>query len=122
MRTPKDLYAAVEFFPRPKEMFDLHKGMDRFREGKGEIAVSWRVFSEEGCTRIIRAAFEYAKATGRKTVHCCNKANVIRQTDGMMKRIFLKSQKNTSSTASRESKRTPTRPRCGSSRTHRITA
>ena len=70
MRTPKDLYAAVEFFPRPKEMFDLHKGMDRFREGKGEIAVSWRVFSEEGCTRIIRAAFEYAKATGRKTVHC----------------------------------------------------
>ena len=85
----EDLYAAVEFFPLPKEMFDLHKGMDRFREGKGEIAVSWRVFSEEGCTRIIRAAFEYAKATGRKTVHCCNKANVIRQTDGMMKRIFL---------------------------------
>ena len=37
---------------------------------QGEIAVSWRVFSEEGCTRIIRAAFEYAKATGRKTVHC----------------------------------------------------
>ena len=85
----EDLYAAVEFFPLPKEMFDLHKGMDRFREGKGEIAVSWRVFSEEGCTRIIRAAFEYAKATGRKTVHCCNKANVIRQPDGMMKRIFL---------------------------------
>ena len=85
----EDLYAAVEFFPLPEEMFLLHKGMERFREGKGEIAVSWRVFSEEGCTRIIRAAFEYAKATGRKTVHCCNKANVIRQTDGMMKRIFL---------------------------------
>lgn len=85
----EDLYAAVEFFPLPEEMFSLHKGMERFREGKGEIAVSWRVFSEEGCTRIIRAAFEYAKATGRKTVHCCNKANVIRQTDGMMKRIFL---------------------------------
>ena len=85
----EDLYAAVEFFPLPEEMFSLHKGMERFREGKGEIAVSWRVFSEEGCARIIRAAFEYAKATGRKTVHCCNKANVIRQTDGMMKRIFL---------------------------------
>ena len=85
----EDLYAAVEFFPLPEEMFSLHKGMERFREGKGEIAVSWRVFSEEGCTRIIRAAFENAKATGRKTVHCCNKANVIRQTDGMMKRIFL---------------------------------
>ena len=85
----EDLYSAVEFYPLPEEMFDLHPGMDRFREGKGKIAVSWRVFSEQGCERIIRAAFEYAKATGRKTVHCGNKANVIRQTDGMMKRIFL---------------------------------
>jgi 3-isopropylmalate dehydrogenase len=83
----EDLYAAVEFYPLPEPMFDLHKGMDRFR---GEdVAVSWRVFSHKGCERIIRAAFEYAKATGRKSVHCCNKANVIRETDGMMKRIFL---------------------------------
>ena len=85
----EDLYAAVEFFPLPKEMFDLHPGMERFKEGKGDVAVAWRVFSEQGCERIIRAAFEYAKATGRKTVHCGNKANVIRQTDGMMKRKFL---------------------------------
>ena len=83
----EDLYAAVEFYPLPEHMFDLHPGMNRFR-GR-EVAVSWRVFSKDGCERIIRAAFEYAKATGRKTVHCCNKANVIRETDGMMKRIFL---------------------------------
>lgn len=84
----EDLYAAVEFHPLPKEMFDLHKGMERFKKCK-DVAVSWRVFSEEGCSRIIRAAFEYAKATGRTKVTCCNKANVIRETDGMMKRIFL---------------------------------
>lgn len=84
----EDLYAAVEFYPLPKEQFDLHPGMERFKKCS-EVAVSWRVFSKEGCERIIRAAFEYAKATGRKTVHNCNKANVIRQTDGMMKRIFL---------------------------------
>lgn len=83
----EDLYSSVEFYPLPEPMFDLHKGMDRFR-GR-EVAVSWRVFSKDGCERIIRAAFEYAKATGRKTVHCGNKANVIRETDGMMKRIFL---------------------------------
>ena len=83
----EDLYAAVEFYPLPEAMFDLHKGMERFK-GR-EVAVSWRVFSKDGCERIIRAAFEYAKDTGRKTVHCCNKANVIRETDGMMKRIFL---------------------------------
>jgi isocitrate/isopropylmalate dehydrogenase len=84
----EDLYSAVEFYPLPKEMFDLHKGMERFKKCS-EVAVSWRVFSKEGCERIIRAAFEYAKATGRKKVHNCNKANVIRETDGMMKRIFL---------------------------------
>ena len=84
----EDLYAAVEFCPLPPEQFDLHPGMERFKKSK-EVAVSWRVFSNEGCSRIIRAAFEYAKAVGRKTVHCSNKANVIRQTDGMMKRIFL---------------------------------
>ncbi|MDR0763975.1 MAG: isocitrate/isopropylmalate dehydrogenase family protein [Synergistaceae bacterium] len=84
----EDLYAAVEFYPLPKEQFDLHPGMERFKKCS-EVAVSWRVFSKEGCERIIRAAFEYAKATGRKTVHCGNKANVIRQTDGMMKRVFL---------------------------------
>jgi isocitrate/isopropylmalate dehydrogenase len=83
----EDLYSAVEFHPLPESMFDLHKGMDRFR-GR-DVAVSWRVFSHDGCERIIRAAFEYAKATGRKTVHCGNKANVIRETDGMFKRIFL---------------------------------
>ena len=83
----EDLYAAVEFYPLPEEMFELHKGMERF---KGEdVAVSWRVFSRKGCERIIRAAFEYARTTGRKTVHCCNKANVIRETDGMMKRLFM---------------------------------
>lgn len=83
----EDLYAAVEFYPLPEEMFGMHKGMGRFI-GE-EVAVSWRVFSKKGCERIIRAAFEYARETGRKTVHCCNKANVIRETDGMMKRIFL---------------------------------
>ena len=35
----EDLYSAVEFYPLPEEMFDLHPGMDRFREGKGKIAV-----------------------------------------------------------------------------------
>jgi isocitrate/isopropylmalate dehydrogenase len=85
----EDLYAAVEFRPLPAEMYEMHKGMERFKT-KGEVAVSWRVYSEEGCERIIRAAFEYAKATGRKKVTNCNKANVIRATDGMMKEIFFK--------------------------------
>jgi isocitrate/isopropylmalate dehydrogenase len=69
-------------------MFDLHPGMERYKD-KEEVAVSWRVFSKEGCDRIIRAAFEYAKANGLTSVVSCNKANVIRATDGMMKERFL---------------------------------
>ncbi len=84
----EDLYSAVEFRPLPEEMYDMHPGMERFK-AKGETAVSWRVYSEEGCGRIIRAAFEYAKATGKTKVTNCNKANVIRATDGMMKQMFL---------------------------------
>lgn len=84
----EDLYSAVEFRPLPAEMYDMHPGMERFKT-KGETAVSWRVYSEEGCGRIIRAAFEYAAATGKKKVTNCNKANVIRATDGMMKQMFL---------------------------------
>ncbi len=85
----EDLYSAVEFRPLPAEMYEVHKGMERFKT-KGEVAVSWRVYSEEGCERIIRASFEYAKAVGRKKITNCNKANVIRATDGMMKEIFFK--------------------------------
>lgn len=84
----EDLYSAVEWRPLPKEMFDLHPGMERYKD-KSEVAVSWRVFSKEGCDRIIRAAFEYAKANGLTQVVNCNKANVIRATDGMMKERFL---------------------------------
>jgi len=84
----EDLYSAVEWRPLPKEMFDLHPGMERYKD-KEEVAVSWRVFSKEGCDRIIRAAFEYAKANGLTSVVSCNKANVIRATDGMMKERFL---------------------------------
>ena len=84
----EDLYSAVEFFPLPAEHYELHKGMERFKK-MGDVAVSWRVYSKEGCDRIIRAAFEYAKANGLKSVVNCNKANVIRATDGLMKERFL---------------------------------
>jgi isocitrate/isopropylmalate dehydrogenase len=97
----EDLYAAVEFRPLPREMFDLHPGMERFKD-KSEVAVSWRVYSKEGCDRIIRAAFEYAKANGLKSVVCCNKANVIRATDGMMKERFLEIAKEYPDIDSRE--------------------
>ncbi|MBN1332448.1 MAG: isocitrate/isopropylmalate dehydrogenase family protein, partial [Synergistales bacterium] len=76
------LYSAVEWRPFPEELFDIHPNLARFR-GKKEVAASMRVFSYEGCERIIRSAFEYAKVTGRNKVTVVEKANVIRATSGM---------------------------------------
>ncbi|MCD6363706.1 MAG: isocitrate/isopropylmalate dehydrogenase family protein [Synergistetes bacterium] len=76
------LYAAVEWRPIPEEIYKLHPNMERFR-GKKEVAGSLRVFTWEGCERIIRAAFNYAKENGRKKVTVVEKPNVIRLTGGM---------------------------------------
>jgi isopropylmalate/isohomocitrate dehydrogenase-like protein len=75
------LYSGVELYPLPENLFDIHPGMARFR-GK-DVAVSFRVFTREGCNRIIRRAFEYARQNKRKRVTVVHKANVIRLTCGM---------------------------------------
>jgi isocitrate/isopropylmalate dehydrogenase len=46
-------------------------------------AVSLRFFTREGCRRILRAAFEYARKHKRKAVTSIAKANVIRATCGL---------------------------------------
>jgi len=44
--------------------------------------------SKKGCERIVRLAFEVAVAEGRKKVHCATKANIMKLTEGLMKRTF----------------------------------
>ena len=51
---------------------------------KEEISVSTRIFTKKATERILRAAFEYAKDNGYKSVTVCEKPNVIRETSGMM--------------------------------------
>ena len=86
------LYAGVEFHPvddELKSMIDAkHKKFHRFMEVPGDdMAISMRIFTKKGCERIVRAAFEYAKKTGRPTVTVVEKPNVIRETSGMMVRV-----------------------------------
>lgn len=76
------LYSAVEWRPFPEELLSIHPNLERYR-GKKELAASLRVFSYEGCERIIRAAFEYARSTGRNKVTVVEKPNVIRATGGL---------------------------------------
>ena len=76
------LYSGVEFYD-VKELQEI----DIFKKYEpGKTTVSCRVFTEQGCRRIIKKAFDYAKENNRPTVTLIHKANVIRATDGM----FLK--------------------------------
>jgi isocitrate dehydrogenase len=44
--------------------------------------------SRPGCERIARYAFEYARANGRHKVTCMTKANIMKLTDGLFRRVF----------------------------------
>ena len=85
------LYAGVEFYPLPDDLrmvMELHNSrMAAFQDVPAdEIAVSTRIFTREGCRRIVRRAFEYAQRAGYPTVTVVEKPNVIRETSGMMVR------------------------------------
>lgn len=47
-----------------------------------------KLISRPGCEKIVRYAFEYAKKFGRKKVTCFTKDNIMKQTDGLFKRVF----------------------------------
>src|SRR5262249_18685426 len=51
-----------------------------------DIGVSIKPISVYGTQKIVRAAFDYAKANGRKKVTLAHKANIMKHTDG----LFLK--------------------------------
>ncbi len=85
------MYAGVEFYPLPDEVRKallIHPKMKRFEKVPAdEIAISTRIMTKKGCERIVRAAFEYAKKFGRKSVTLVEKPNVLRETGGLITRI-----------------------------------
>jgi 3-isopropylmalate dehydrogenase len=85
------LYAGVEWTNPPKEVRDAletHPKMKKFVDVPSEeMAISTRIVSRNGCYRIIKAAFEYAKKFGYANVTVCEKPNVLRETSGMMYKI-----------------------------------
>ena len=46
------------------------------------------LISQMGCDYINSFAFEVAQKTNRKSIHCATKANILKTTEGMMKRSF----------------------------------
>jgi len=82
------MYAGVEWTDPPAQVRDAlatHAKFKAFADAPGkDLAISSRIFTRNGCRRIITAAFEYAKKHGYKSVTICEKPNVLRETSGMM--------------------------------------
>jgi len=84
----EDLYSGVEFNPVPAELAEVlikfSKPFAAFKDVPlDELAISNKVITHKGSERILRAAFEFARAHGRKKVTVIHKANVVRATEGM---------------------------------------
>jgi len=93
------LYGGVEWTNPPDQVYDALMTHKKFRENfawcpRPELAVSTRIFTKKYTTRIVKAAFEYAKEKGFKTVTVCEKPNVVRETSGMMLKVAQEMSKN----------------------------
>ncbi|GBR73695.1 NADP-dependent isocitrate dehydrogenase [Acidiphilium acidophilum] len=66
----EDVYAGIEHMQTP------------------DVAQCLKLMTRPGCERIIRAAFGLALAEDRRKVTCATKANIMKLTEGMMKRVF----------------------------------
>lgn len=86
------MYGGVEFFPLPESVYQalcLNPKMKPWKDkGLENVALSTRIMSRQGCESICRQAFEYAKTHGRKSVTLVEKPNVLRETGGLMTRVF----------------------------------
>jgi len=53
-----------------------------------EVAIEENIATRKGVERIIRAAFEHARAKGRQRVTLVDKSNVMRHVGGLWRRVF----------------------------------
>jgi len=65
---------------------DLYAGIEH-RQTQ-DVVQALKLISRPGCERIIRYAFEYARANGRKKVTCMVKDNIMKMVDGLFYQVF----------------------------------
>ncbi|MBM3580085.1 MAG: NADP-dependent isocitrate dehydrogenase [Alphaproteobacteria bacterium] len=65
---------------------DLYAGIE-YRQTE-QTYECLKLVTRKGCERIIRHAFEYAVANGRKKVSCFSKDNIMKMTDGIFHKTF----------------------------------
>ena len=81
----EDLYAGIEFERKSPEAAKLISLMHEIAPDKikEDSSFSLKIASETGARRIVRFAFEYARANGRKKVTAVHKANILKASDGL---------------------------------------
>jgi len=63
----------------------MYTGLEREEDGK---VILERVVSEKGCRRIVEKAIKVSKVMGFNKITCIHKANVLRKSDGLFRRVF----------------------------------
>jgi isocitrate dehydrogenase (NAD+) len=86
----EDLYAGIEFesgTDAARAVIDFLNARQP-KQIRASSGISIKPLSPEGSERIIRYAFEYAQANGRRRVSCITKANIMKHTDGLFLAVF----------------------------------
>ena len=65
---------------------DLYGGIE-YRQSQ-DVMAALKLISRPGTERIVRYAFEYARANGRKKVTCMTKDNIMKLSDGLFHSVF----------------------------------
>lgn len=92
----EDLYAGIEFERGGETTQEVIDQINRLAPGRkiatgaDETGVSIKPISVSRTDRLVRAAFEYARANGRKKVTAVHKANIMKFSDG----LFLETSRN----------------------------
>jgi len=86
----EDLYVGIEYehdSPAAEEVIELLNVLQdkKIRRHSG---ISIKPISRFGSERIVRFAFDYARANGRRRVHCVTKSNIMKYTDGLFLATF----------------------------------
>jgi isocitrate dehydrogenase len=65
---------------------DLYAGIEHMQTS--DVAQCLKLITRPGTEKIIRYAFEYARSRGRKKIHCATKANIMKLSEGLFKKVF----------------------------------
>ena len=86
----EDLYAGIEYEAGSDDAERVIRELNALqtRQIASGSGISIKPISRAGSERIIRFAFDYARAHGRQRVSCVTKANIMKFTDGLFLDTF----------------------------------